>query len=121
MAFGAYVEISIGEKILGASIVPLGELYKRKRDDSYMYRQYPMGNLLKQGKDFAETFSSTASWDGIRWCASVACATNKEIHGLDAVTGFLQAREQFDLYAYLSSHGDSSLTFEEVAILRSQL
>ena len=59
------------------------------RDGSYKYRQYLMGNLLKQGKDFAETFSSTVPWDGIRWCASVACATDKEIYGLDAVTRFL--------------------------------
>ena len=72
-----------------------------------------MGNLLKQGKDFAETFSSTVPWKGIRRRASVACATDKGAYGLDAVTGFLQAREQFDLYAYLPSHGDySSLTFE---------
>ena len=89
LAFGAYIEIPISEKTPGASIVPLGELYTRKRDDSYKYRQYLMGNLLKQGKDFAETFSSAVPWDGIRWCASVACATGKEICGLDAATGFL--------------------------------
>ena len=81
-----------------------------------------MGDLLKQGKYFAETFSSTVPWDENRWCASVACATDKEVYGLGAVTGFLEAREQFDLYAYLPSHGEySSLTLEELAILRSKL
>jgi hypothetical protein len=41
---------------------------------------------------------------------------------LDAVTGFLQAQEQFDLYAYLPSHGSySSLSFEDLAILRGKL
>ena len=81
-----------------------------------------MGNMLKKGKDFGETFSSNVSWDGIRWCASLACATGKEIYGLDAVTGFLQAKEQFDLYAFIPSHGQySSLTYEELAVLRSQL
>ena len=64
-----------------------------------------MGNLLKQGREFFETLSSTVPWDGIRWCASVACATNKEIYGLDAVTGFLQTNEKFDFYAYTPPHG----------------
>jgi hypothetical protein len=120
--FNAYSVIDIEEKTVGASIVPLGELYTRKRDLSYKFRQYLMGNLLKQGKDFYETFSSTVSWDGIRWCASVACATGKKIYGLDAVTGFLQASEQFDLYAFVPSHGDySSLSFEDLAVFRGQL
>ena len=120
--FNAYTEIDIGEKTQGASIVPLGELYTRKRDLSYKFRQYLMGNLLKHGRDFYETFSSTVSWDGIRWCASVACATNKQIYGLDAVTGFLQASEKFDLYAFIPSHGNySNLSYEDLAILREQL
>ena len=81
-----------------------------------------MGNLLKRGKGFYETYSDTVSWDGIRWCASVACATGKEIYGLDAVTGFLQASEKFDLYAFLPSHGQySSLSYEDLAVLRLQL
>ncbi len=43
-------------------------------------------------------------------------------HGLDAVTGFLQAKEQFDLYAFLPSHGQySALSFEELATLRKKL
>ena len=120
--FNAFTTIPIEEKTPGASIVPLGELYTRKRDGSYKFRQYLLGNLLKEGKDFIETFSSTVSWDGIRWCASVACATNKLIYGLDAVTGFLQAKEQFDLYAYLPSHGEySNLSYEELALLRADL
>jgi hypothetical protein len=41
---------------------------------------------------------------------------------LDAVTGFLQAREQFDLYAFLPSHGQySSLSFEQLAEVRKKL
>jgi hypothetical protein len=120
--FNAYTEISIEEKTPGASIVPLGELYSRKRDMSYKFRQYLMGNMLKQGKDFDETFSITISWDGIRWCASMACATSKELYGLDAVTGFLQAFEEFDLYAFVPSHGEySSLSYEKLATLRRQL
>ena len=120
--FDAYTEICISEKTPGASIVPLGELYTRKRDLTYKFRQYLMGNLLKAGKDFVDTFSSTISWDGIRWCASMACACDKLLYGLDAVTGFLQASEKFDLYAFLPSHGEySSLSYEELALLRRDL
>ena len=120
--FNTYTTIPIELKKPGASIVPLGELYTRKRDDSYKFRQYLLGNLLRKGRDYTETFSSTVSWDGIRWCASVACATSKQIYGLDAVTGFLQASEQMDLYAYLPSHGEySSMTYEELALFRAKL
>jgi hypothetical protein len=120
--FNAYTEIPFGERKPGSSIVPLGELFTRKRDLSFKFRQYLMGNLLKKGKDFDETFSSCISWDGIRWCAAVATATDKLIHGLDAVTGFLQAKEQFDLYAFIPSHGHySSLSFEQLAEVRSKL
>jgi hypothetical protein len=120
--FNAFTEIPFSSRTPGSSIVPLGELFTMKRDLSFKFRQYLMGNLLKKGKDYDETFSSCISWDGIRWCAAVACATNKLIHGLDAVTGFLQAKEQFDLYAFLPSHGQySSLSFEQLAEVRSKL
>ena len=120
--FDAYTEIPYDERKPGSSIVPLGELYTRKRDLSFKFRQYLMGNLLKKGKDFDETFSCCISWDGIRWCAAVACVAGKLIYGLDAVTGFLQAKEQFNLYAYLPSHGKySELSFEELAKIRLSL
>ena len=120
--FSAYSVIRFQDRTPGSSIVPLGELYTRKRDESYKFRQYLMGNLLKQGKDYDETFSSCISWDGIRWCAAVACATGKLIHGLDAVTGFLQAKEQFDLYAFMPSHGEySDLSYEDLAKVRGKL
>jgi hypothetical protein len=81
-----------------------------------------MGNMLKKGKDFDETFSACISWDGIRWSMSIACATGKEVRGLDAVTGFLQAKEQFNIYAFLPSHGSySSLSYEELAEVRMKL
>jgi hypothetical protein len=59
LVFNAYSEIAFVE------------LFTRKRDGSYKFRQYLMGNLLKQGKDFDETFSACISWDGIRWSAAV--------------------------------------------------
>ena len=122
LAFNAYSIVDFKERKAGSSIVPLGELYTRKRDGSFKFRQYLMGNLLKKGKDFDETFSSCISWDGIRWFAAVACVTGKKIFGLDAVTGFLQAKEQFDLYAFLPSHAQySDLSIEDLAKVRLKL
>jgi hypothetical protein len=52
----------------------------------------------------------------------MACATSKELYGLDAVTGFLQAFEECELYAFVPSHGAySSLSYEKLATLRRQL
>ena len=122
LAFNAYTEIPFKDRKAGSSIVPLGELYTRKRDGAFKFRQYLMGNLLKKGKDYDETFSACISWDGIRWFAAAACVTGKVIKGLDAVTGFLQAREQFDLYAFLPSHAKySDLSLEELAGVRMNL
>ena len=122
LAFNAYSEIDFRMRKAGSSIVPLGELYTRKRDGSFKFRQYLMGNLLKKGKDFDETFSACISWDGIRWFAAVACVTGKKIKGLDAITGFLQAKEQFNLYAFLPSHAKySDLSFEDLAQVRMNL
>ena len=56
LTFNAYTVIAFADKSPGASIVPLGELYTGKRDESYKFRQYLMGNLLRKGKDFDETF-----------------------------------------------------------------
>ena len=117
-----YDLIEIAEKTQGSSIVPLGELYTRKKDLSYKFRQYMMGQLLKKGKDFRDTFSTTVSWDGVRWFASLACACSKRIYGHDAITGYLQAPEMFDIYAFCPSHEEySRLPYEELAVLRKEL
>ena len=119
----AYELVDFTEKSHGASCVPLGELFTRKRDDgAYKFRQYLMGNLMKEGKDFRDTFSTTVTWDGIRWCSSMACGCNKLVYGWDAVTGYLQAPERFDVYAFLPSHElYSHLEYEELAVLRAEL
>jgi hypothetical protein len=57
LTFDAYTEILFAEKPVGSSIVPLGELYTRKRDLAFKFRQYLMGNMLRKGKDYDETFS----------------------------------------------------------------
>jgi hypothetical protein len=78
--------------------------------------------MLKEGKDYGETFSSTVSGDGVRWFCSLACACKKEIRGWDATTGYLQTQQRVAVYAYLPSHhGFSDLSFEELAPFRKQL
>ena len=41
--------VSIAEVPHTAKIIPLGELYSIKRDETYKFRQYLMGNLLRAG------------------------------------------------------------------------
>ena len=47
----------------GATVIPLEKLFSRKRDGTPKFRQYAMGNLLKAGKDYGETFSTCVSGD----------------------------------------------------------
>jgi hypothetical protein len=106
----------------GASVIPLGELFSVKRNGKKKFRQYAMGNLLKEGKDFGETFSSTVSGDGLRWFCSLAVTCRKEIRGWDAQTGYLQCEQRVAVYSYLPSHhGLSDLTFEQLGPLRLRL
>jgi len=120
--FEASSEIPYEQMERGASIIPLGELFSIKRSGKHKFRQYALGNLLKEGKDFGETFSSTVSGDGLRWFCSLACACRKEIRGWDATTGYLQTQQRVNVYAYLPSHsGYSDLSFEELAPFRIQL
>jgi hypothetical protein len=81
-----------------------------------------LGNLLKEVKDYAETFASTISGDGIRWFCAVAASCGRKIYGWDAKTGYLQTVQRIPIYAYLPSHhGYSNLTYEKLAHLRMQL
>ena len=120
--FEAAVEVPYEDIEKGASIIPLGELYTMKRTGKYKFRQYALGNLLQEGKDFGETFSSTISGDGLRWFCSLAVTCGKKIKGWDATTGYLQTEQRVTLYAYLPSHyGYSELEFEQLAVFRRQL
>ena len=106
----------------GASIIPLGERFTIKRDGTHKFRQYAMGNLLKEGKDYGDTFATTVSADGLRWFCSLACSSGKVVRGWDATTGYLQSKQRIPVYAYVPSHHEySSLSFEEIAVLRSKL
>ena len=100
-------------------MIPLGELFTIKRSGKYKFRQIAMGNLLKEGKDYGETFASTVSGDGLRWFCSLAVTSGKEVKGWDATTGYLQTAQRVPVYAYLPSHhGYSNLEYEELAKLR---
>jgi hypothetical protein len=120
--FEATVEIPYNEVVKGASVIPLGELFTIKRSGKYKFRQIALGNLLKEGKDYGETFASTVSGDGLRWFCSLGASCGKEIRGWDATTGYLQTVQRVPVYAYLPSHhGYSNLEYEELAKFRMQL
>ena len=120
--FEATIEIPYRDVKKGASVIPLGELFTIKRSGKYKFRQIALGNLLKEGKDYGETFATTVSGDGLRWFCSLAVTCGKEIKGWDATTGYLQTVQRVPVYAYLPSHhGFSCLEYEELAKFRTQL
>lgn len=115
----AVTVVKLSDVPSNAKIVPLGELYSKKRDGRYKYRQYLMGNLLREGIDYGETFSTTVSNSGICIFFSLATTCKKEVWGWDAVCGYLQSKEQHEVYAFLPSHhGYSELEYEQIAELR---
>ena len=120
-ANNAVTVVDIKDVPKNAKVVPLGELYSIKRDGRYKFRQYLMGNLLREGVDYQETFSTTVSGSGLCTFYSLATTCEKEIWGWDAVCGYLQSKEQYDVYAFLPSHhAYSSLEYEELAVLRKE-
>jgi hypothetical protein len=62
----------------GETIIPLGELFTRKRCGKYKFRQIAMGNMLNKGRGYGESFSSTISGDGLHWFLSLAVTCGKE-------------------------------------------
>ncbi len=115
-------EVPYHDIAVGASVIPLGELFTIKRSGKYKFRQIALGNLLKEGKDYGETFASTVSGDGLRWFCSLAVTSGREVRGWDATTGYLQTTQRVPVYAYLPSHhGYSNLEYEELAKLRMTL
>ena len=120
--FDAAEEVSFDDMVRGATIIPLGELFTIKRTGKHKFRQIAMGNLMKEGRDYGETFSSTVSGDGIRWFFALAAVCGYEVRGWDATTGYLQVEQRVPVYAYLPSHhGFSNLSFEALAELRMTL
>ena len=56
--------VNIEDVPASAKIVPLGELYTIKRNGTYKFRQYLMGNLLRPGLDYQDNYSTTISSTG---------------------------------------------------------
>jgi hypothetical protein len=80
-----------------------------------------MGNLLREGVDFSDAFSTTISGSGICTFFSLATTCEQEVWGWDAVCGYLQCKEQCDVHAFLPSHHEySALEHEELGKLRQE-
>ena len=99
--FDAAEEIAYDKMERGATLIPLGELFTRKRTGKFKFRQIAMGNMLKAGRDYGETFSTTVSGDGLQWFFALAATCGKRVYGWDATTGYLQAEQRVALYANL--------------------
>jgi hypothetical protein len=91
--FDAAEEVAYHAMERGATLIPLGELFTRKRNGKFKFRQIAMGNMLKPGRDYGETFSTTISGDGLRWFFSLASTCGKKIYGWDATTGIASRTE----------------------------
>jgi hypothetical protein len=89
----AVTVVPISKVPANSKIMPLGGLYTRKRDGRCKFRQCLMGNLLREGVDFADTFSTTISGSGICTFFSLATTCEQEAWGWDAVCGYLQCKE----------------------------
>ena len=78
-----------------------------------------MGNLLREGINYDNNFSTTISSTGITVFFAMATTSSKPVGGWDAVAGYLQTTEQFDIFAFLPTHADySNLEYEDIAKLR---
>ena len=74
-----------------------------------------MGNLLREGIDYDNNFSTTISSTGITIFYSLATTSARQVGGWDAVARYLQTTEQFDIYAFLPTHADySRLDYEDI-------
>jgi hypothetical protein len=78
----AFEEIDFDDASLDHPILELAELFSVKRDGRYKLRLIALGNILRKGVDYKETFAPTATADGLRWFLSMACSCNKQIYGL---------------------------------------
>ncbi len=87
--FEAAEEVSFDDMERGATIIPLGELFTVKRTGKHKFRQIATGNLMKEGRDYGETFSSTVSGDGIRWFFSLAAVCGLRSAGMGCDDGLL--------------------------------
>ena len=92
-----------------------------KRSGTHKFRQNLMGNLLREGIDFKETFSTAVSDAGICLFFSLAASCNEEVWGWDAARGYSQREEQCDVFSFLPSHhACSPLEREGIVKLRQE-
>jgi hypothetical protein len=77
--FDAADEVAYEDMVQGATIIPLGELFTRKRCGKYKFRQIAMVNMLKKGRDYGETFSSTITKQQFRLLSTEDLCRNSRV------------------------------------------
>ena len=118
----AYESIDFDDSADDHPILDLAELFSIKRGGRYKLRLIALGNILRKGMDYKETFAPTVTADGLRWFLSMACACNKQIYGGDVATAYLTGEQRTDLSAYIPSFGQLyALPMSEILKLRNEL
>ena len=118
----AYEEIDFDDSSPDHPILDLAELFSIKRDGRYKLRLIALGNILRKGMDYKDTFAPTVTADGLRWFLSMACSSNKQIYGGDVATAYLTGKQRTDLSAFIPSFGKlHSLPMEDLVALRRDL
>ena len=118
----AFEEIDFDDASLDHPILELAELFSVKRDGRYKLRLIALGNILRKGMDYKETFAPTVTADGLRWFLSMACSCNKQIYGGDVATAYLTGKQRTDLSAFIPSFGEMhALPMRELKQLRGEL
>jgi hypothetical protein len=119
---GAYEVIDFEEASREHPVLELVELLSIKRDGRYKMRLIALGNALRQGLDYKDTFAPTVSGDGLWWLLSLACAANKKIRGGDISTAYLTGEQRSDLAAFIPSFGELwRMDWTELERLRMEL
>jgi transposase InsO family protein len=86
----------------GFQVVPIGDVYKLKRDGRNKHRSVVRGNRMREGRDYNHTHATVANPTTFRIEFANAAKEDKEIKVADAPTAFLQAKMTTIVYCTLS-------------------
>ena len=118
----AVTEVDIKSVDYNTKIIPLAELYSIKRDGRYKLRQIALGNLLRHGVHYGDTWSTCITGTGIRLFYGLATAMGLPVREGDVATAYLRSDRVTTMHAYKPSHyGFSDREMDDIALLRIDL
>ena len=102
----AVQEVGRETRTPGTALVRIGELLSKKRSGQCKFRPFVMGNMLKAGRDFHQTFSGTVAADTIRYFVSLAVGLRRVIKGGDVRTAYLAGDQIIEIHLEKPSYWD---------------